>query len=222
MPKPIRIAIAEDHKGLLEAFASAIVMADPNINVVIQATDGEKLIEQMKKTEVDVILLDLRMPNMDGQDALHIIRKKFSQNIKIVIYSTFDDKNTIKKYLAKGANSFITKSTDLSNVLEGIREVHKIGTHCNELVTPELLEEIEKESAKQNVAVRGDHLTESEIVVFKLMCKGLSSEEIAKQLNRSEKTIGNHRYSISKKVGTSNHMLLMEYAIMNGIHKPGV
>ena len=221
MSDKIRIGIAEDHKMFSKTLTD-FLNNENDIQVLFNAENGAQLLDQLEINPVDIILLDLDMPIMDGREALHIIRKKFDKELKIIILSWHDEELTIRKYMKAGANAYLVKDDDPNALIEGIREVYESGVYFHDKVSPQLVEELMNDDDLVFKAIKDDPLSKTEIEVLKLLCQGKTSEEIAQLWNRSTKTINNHRFRISKKLDIHNHMLLMEYAIIHGIHEPNV
>ena len=188
------------------------------IKIVLEAANGLELLDGLKTNKIDVILLDLEMPHMDGREALHIIRKKYNEDLKIIILSSHYDDLYIRKYMLSGANAYLSKGTGFDTLVKAIRSVYKEGHFFHDKLSPELVAEIMSETKNTYPVLEGEPLTEREIEVVKLLCKGLSSIEVGLQLNLSHRTIENHRHRILTKIGGHNGMAIMEYAIKKGYY----
>lgn len=217
MSNKIKIAIADDHSIFCETLKN-MLSNEPDFQIKFTALNGKQLLEGIEKNNIDVVILDLDMPILDGREALHIIRKKYGKGIKVIILSMHYSIHHIERYLRSGANSYLSKSTNYAILTEAIRSVHETGIYFNEDLTSDLLESIQEISKHIYPVLEGDPLSETEIVVLKLICKELSSSEIAEELKRSPRTIENHRSRIMKKIGAKNSLGIMEYAIKNGFH----
>lgn len=217
MSAQIKIAIAEDH-DLLRNLLIEHLDEEDKFAVEIGVGNGRDLLDGLDEKPVDIILLDLDMPVMDGREALHIIRKKYGRLPKVIILSMHYNDLSIRKYLKSGANAYLPKGCNFDVLVECIQEVFENGVFFYDKVSPELMAEILLDASLPFRAVQGDHLTNMELTVLKLLCEGYTSDEIAEKVSRSPRTIECHRYRISQKTGIKNHMKLMEYAIINGIH----
>lgn len=215
----INIAIAEDHEIFAKLMAESLE-EEPQFHVKINAQNGQELLDRMANEEIDVIILDLDMPILDGRDALTIIRKKFNEDIKIIILSMHYEELYIRKYLKSGANAYLGKGCHYETLVECIEEVHQSGIFFHDKVSPKLIEELLNDESTTFRVLKGEPLSKTEIQVLKLLCKGLSSLKIAELLGRSSRTIDNHRYRMMKKLGIHNSMELMEYAIVHKYHEP--
>ena len=169
----------------------------------------------MDNTEVDVILLDLDMPVMDGREALHIIRKRFKKEIKIIILSLHYSEEHVRKYMGAGADCYLSKESDHKTLVDAIKGVHEKGYFFYDKVSPKLVSELMNNVAHSG-AVDGDPLSKREIEVIKMICHGLTSQEIAKRLRLSIRTVENHRHRISKKIKARNTADIIVHAIKNG------
>lgn len=217
MSDKIRIGIAEDHQIFIDALSTLLNM-QANMEIVLIANDGQELLDKLQTTEIDVLLLDLDMPVMTGSEALRIIRRKYQQQIKVIILSTHDESMYIRRLMQSGANSYLIKSCDFEIMKEAIESVHETGNYFYDEVTPELLLEL-REGEKTYETMKGEALSNTEIKIVQMLCKQMSCQDIAKELNRSPRTIENHRYHIMKKIDANNAMGMMEYAIIHEIHK---
>lgn len=217
----INIAIAEDHEIFANLMAESLA-EESQFDVVINAQNGQDLLDRMNDVKVDVVILDLDMPIMDGRDALAHIRKKFDDNVKIIILSMHYEEPYIRKYLQSGANSYLGKGCHYETLVECIEEVYHSGIYFHDKVSPELIEELLNDESTSFKVLKGEPLSKTEIQVLKLLCQGMSSGKIAETLQRSSRTIDNHRYRMMKKLGIHNSMELMEYAIVHKHHEPNL
>lgn len=218
----INIAIAEDHEIFANLMAESLE-EEPQFHVQINSQNGQELLDKLEhEKKIDVIILDLDMPILDGRDALTLIRKKFHKDIKIIILSMHYEELYIKKYLKSGANAYLGKGCHYETLVECIEEVHQSGIFFHDKVSPKLVEDLLDDESTIFKVLKGESLSKAEIEVLKLLCKGHSSARIASILGRSSRTIDNHRYRMMKKLGIHNSMELMEYAIIHKHHEPNI
>lgn len=215
----INIAIAEDHEIFANLMAESLG-EEENFDIKIKARNGQELIDQMETQQIDVIILDLDMPILDGRDSLKIIRKRFDEDIKVIILSMHYEELYIRKYLKSGANAYLGKGCQYETLVECIEEVHSSGIYFHDKVSPKLVEELLNDESTIFRVLHGEPLSRTEIQVLKMLCKGYSSAKISELLGRSSRTIDNHRYRMMKKLGIHNSMELMEYAIVHNYHEP--
>jgi DNA-binding NarL/FixJ family response regulator len=209
----IKVIIADDHvifrKGLF-----TILNEINNIKVVGEAANGNELLELLKKTEVDVILMDIKMPKMDGIEATKRVRALYPQ-IKIIALTMYEEISYFNKMSEVGAAGFLLKKTNQDELEKAILTVLDDGNYYSE----EFISSLEK----QRVSLAGKKtdvvLTDREREVLELICKGMSNPEISKHLGLSQRTIDGHRARLFEKTGAKNAPHLVMFAIKNGLIK---
>ncbi|MFT6983875.1 MAG: DNA-binding NarL/FixJ family response regulator [Crocinitomicaceae bacterium] len=217
MENDIRIAVAENH-SILRNTMVRMLNGEEGIHAAIEAGNGKDLLDQLTNTQVDVIILDLDMPVMDGKEAHYNIRRKYS-HIKVLILSMHLTKLHVEKYISNGANGYLSKDIDYDDLVKAINKVHKSAYYFDENVTPELIEEIALNTIRKVKFLENDQLSNREIQVLAMICAQKSSPEIAKEIKISCRTVESHRNNIMKKAGVKNGLGLMEYAIKKGYYE---
>lgn len=214
MNSTIRIAIADDHTLFRKSLSDALTY-DFNLNVVFGASNGAELIYNLATNPVDVILLDLRMPVMSGFEALKIIKDKYPL-IKIIVVSMDDNLAFVVNSFECGASAHLSKQCDIEELLDAIRMTHNHGYYFTDDFPKEMINKIiNKKSVPQ---VLGDFtISEREKEIIRQICLEKGSKEISEELKIAERTVQNHRYKISKKIGTSSSVGFLVYALLNGI-----
>lgn len=211
----IKIAIADDYKiyrdGLKVGF-----MSDDNLDVVLEADNGEALLEGLPVAKPDVIIMDLKMPIMDGMEATKEVRKRFNA-IKVLVVTMYEDDKFIIHMMENGANGYLLKNADSDEIIKSIYSVHETGYYFNDLVNKALLKKLllkgnVKPSFNQNI-----EFTERELEVLKLICEEKTAAEIGKVLFISARTVEGHRTKLIEKVGVRNTAGLVMFALKNGI-----
>jgi DNA-binding NarL/FixJ family response regulator len=211
----INIAIADDYKIFRDGLKVGMA-ADQNLNVVLEADNGEDLLNGLKDQKVDVIIMDLKMPIMDGMEATKEVRKKFD-GIKVLVVTMYDDDKFIIHLMENGANGYLLKNADSDEIRKSIYAVHHNGYYFNDLVNKALLKKLVlkgniKPSFNQNV-----ELTERELEVLKLICEEKTAGEIGKEIFLSPRSVEGIRQRLIEKVGVRNTAGLVMFAIKNGI-----
>ena len=211
----INIAIADDYKIFRDGLKVGMA-ADQNLNVVLEADNGEDLLKGLKDQKVDVIIMDLKMPIMDGMEATKEVRKKFD-GIKVLVVTMYDDDKFIIHLMENGANGYLLKNADSDEIRKSIYAVHHNGYYFNDLVNKALLKKLVlkgniKPSFNQNV-----ELTERELEVLKLICEEKTAAEIGKEIFLSPRSVEGIRQRLIEKVGVRNTAGLVMFAIKNGI-----
>ncbi len=211
----IKIAIADDYKIFREGLKVGL-SADENFEVVLEADNGEDLLKELEKTTPDVILMDLKMPLMDGMEATKEVRKKYP-SIKVLVVSMYDDDKFIIHLMETGANGYLLKNTEPDEIRRSIYAVHENGYYFNDLVNKALLKKLVlknnlKPSFNQNV-----ELSERELQVLKLICEEKTANEIGKEIFLSPRSVEGIRQRLIEKIGVRNTAGLVMFAIKNGM-----
>jgi two-component system, NarL family, response regulator len=202
--KRIRILIAEDHL-IARAGLGAIVNAQRDMTVVAEAENGEQARVLYARHRPDVALMDMRMPVMDGLEAITAIRAEFPE-ARIVALSTFGGDEDIRKALLAGAQAYLTKDVLHDDLIGAIRAVHA----GQQYLPAQVRATLEAESNHPDLTVR-------ETDVLRLIVKGLSNKQIAFQLGIAEDTVKNHVKSVLKKLAADDRTLAATRAIQRGI-----
>lgn len=211
----IKIAIADDYKIYRDGL-KVNLSADDNLDVVLEADNGEDLLHGLTGAQPDVIIMDLKMPIMDGMEATKEVRKRFNA-MKVIVVTMYEDDKFIIHMMENGANGYLLKNADSAEIIKSIYSVHETGYYFNDLVNKALLKKLllkgnVKPSFNQNI-----ELTERELEVLKLICEEKTAAEIGKELFISVRTVEGHRTKLIEKVGVRNTAGLVMFALKNGI-----
>jgi DNA-binding NarL/FixJ family response regulator len=211
----IKIAIADDYRIFREGLKVGL-SADDNLEVVLEADNGEDLLKGLQAITPDVILMDLKMPIMDGMEATKEVRKKYPV-VKVLVVSMYDDDKFIIHLMENGANGYLLKNAEPDEILRSIYAVHENGYYFNDLVNKALLKKLIlknnfKPSFNQNV-----ELTEREQEVLKLICQEKTAIEIAKEIFLSPRSIEGIRQRMIEKIGVRNTAGIVMFAVKNGL-----
>lgn len=213
--KIIRLALAEDHNVYRKALVDALHLSNDNFNVIFHVANGQELIYELRKNPVDVIILDIHMPIMSGNEALKIIRAEFP-SIKIVILSMIDDHLTATEFIRNGAHAFLPKDCEIDDLSNAIHSVMDQGYYFNNMYPIDLLDKmIQNEDVVPKKET--EPLSDREIEVLRLACQEMCSKKISDKLFISVRTVENHRHHINSKVGARNSIGLLVYALHNGL-----
>lgn len=215
MSKTIRIAITEDHPILLESMRT-FLDSIPDFQVVITATNGEELLKKMTSKPVDIVLLDLEMPILDGRKTLQILHRRIKKTPRVIILSMHGGTAFVHKYMVSGACAYLDKGCDLSELMDAIRVVFSTGHYFSPHIPEDLRLEILFDQSNGQSDTEDDILTEREIEVLRLLCEGMPSKDVAKTLNLSSRTIENHRRRIYSKLGAVNTLSMLREAVRKG------
>jgi len=204
--KNISLVVVEDHQLVREMWTSLFV-DNPEIEVVGECGGFDEAIEMIKDKKPDIVLLDINLPGASGMDAVPLIRK-FSPSTRIIAVSMHNQPVYAKKMLQMGAKGYVTKNSSPQEMLESIAEVMKGKTFvCAEIknsLFDQLLEEKVDGPDVKDLSIR-------EIEIIKLIVKGLSSKEIAANLQIAVRTVEVHRHNILQKLGVKNTASLINF-----------
>jgi len=207
---PIKVLIADDHQLFREGLANLLVDA-ADIEVVAQAENGLVVLEKVRFSEPDIILMDIGMPQMNGIDTTLALRKEFP-NVKTIALSMHDEKLYVKGMLEAGAWGYLLKNCTYDQLVEAINTVYNGEKYLDTLATKIIIQDYLK-----NDSGGMTKLTERESEVLKLLALGKSIREISEELFISIKTVGSHKQSIFDKLELENMAQLIKFALKNDI-----
>ena len=215
----IRILIVDDHQIMIDGIKS-MLSKEPEIMVIAHANNGKQAIDLLENIEVDVILMDVEMPVMNGIDATTHIAKKYP-NINIIALTTYDEKSIINIMLDAGAKGYILKNINRSILVEAIQSVANgmpyYGTDVAIALAKDSLNEKTRISNPETTFIDTSNLSKREIEILKLIVNGSSNKEIGETLFISPKTVETHRNNIMKKLDVHNTASLVKKAIKSGL-----
>src|SRR5438270_5862290 len=217
----ISVALADD-QALVRAGFRALLDAEDDIEVVGEASDGEEAIRVARRTAPDVLLMDIRMPGVDGLEATRVITADDRlANVRVVILTTFDLDEYVFEALRIGASGFLVKDTDPAELVAAVRAVARGDALLSPGVTRRLVAEFATRSRRPAPAADLDLLTEREREVVALVGEGLSNDEIAERLIMSPATAKTHVSRAMVKLGTRDRAQLVVLAYESGLVRPG-
>lgn len=189
----VRLVLADDHALVLEGL-SALIAAEPDLRVVATATDGERLLDAIRRFRPDVVVMDWQMPFMDGAACLRRIRSE-GLPVRVLVLSAFGDADTLRKAVELGADGFALKTEPPQNTIAAIRQIA-----AGQIVFPQAARRwlTGPDRSAPNA------LTEREEEILALVAEGQSNAQIATALNLSENTVKFHLRNIFAKLGVSN------------------
>jgi len=210
--EPIKVLITDDHPVVREGL-SAMLNKEPDIQVVGEAENGTEAIDKAKELQPDVVLMDLRMPEVDGVEAMRQIRAA-NPGIKFIVLTTYDNDEYIFKGIEAGARAYLLKDAPREELFKAIRAVYKGESLIEPAVAGKVLDRFAELSRQAQVV---DALSEREVEVLKLMAKGAANKEIAAGLCISESTVKTHIQTIFQKLGVGDRTEAVTEAIKKGI-----
>ncbi|MCA6366414.1 MAG: response regulator transcription factor [Cytophagales bacterium] len=202
----IKLAIAEDHKQYRKAIVHALLLEN-NFEVVLLADNGVDLLEQLKNIVPDIILMDIRMPHMDGLKATDQVREQYPK-IKIIALSQhYIESNIIKMYI-QGVRSFVGKEDDLEELFKAIKVVYQGGAY----MTERSFEIIQRNLTLVNGNTDRLEISKDDKIIINMILEGLTSKQIGEKLNKSHRTIEDIREKLYVKLRVNNKMQLVALA----------
>lgn len=211
----IRVCLVDDQKLIRDGIANLLNLTS-DVEVVAEAGDGAQCLKVLESTEVDVILMDLSMPVMDGIQTIQAMQKK-AIDIPVIILTTFDDHELILKGIQSGAMGYLLKDVSLETLLSSIKSVHAGERLIQPAITDRLLEGLKGLDTGFSAPEPVEALTAKETEVLGLMASGCSNKEISNMLHKSEGTIKNHVSSVLAKLGVRDRTRAVLLAIEKGL-----
>lgn len=207
----LKILIADDHavvrRGLKQIFEET-----PDISVIEEAVNGRDVMDKVSKHKVDLVILDIKMPDKNGLDVLKELRHKHP-DIPVIILSIYSEDLFAKRAFKIGASGYLTKETAPDELVKAIRQVIAGGKYVSTKFAESLVFDLASDSKK----LPHEQLSDREFQVMRLLASGKKLTEIADQLFLSSKTISTNRTRILKKMKMKTNAELIRYAIKNSL-----
>jgi DNA-binding NarL/FixJ family response regulator len=210
----MKIIICDDQAVVRDGL-EMLLSLEKDIDVVGTAQDGAEALEQAGQKGPDLVLMDLKMPGMNGIEATRQIRAKYP-DIKILVLTTYDDDEWVFDAIRAGASGYLLKDMPREKVVEAIRGTLEGKSFIDPVVAGKLLDQVSSRGTQPS-SLLTDKLTGREIDVLQLVAKGLNNAEIAGQLHLSEGTVRNHISAILDKLGVSDRTQAAVIAIQHGL-----
>lgn len=219
----IRVMIADDHPIVRDGLKKLLNLED-DIEVVAVASDGREVLDQVAQFQPDIILLDLRMPNLDGITTLQTLQQRDCPS-KVIILTASEDKNEFVQAMKHGARGIVLKQTASELIVKSIRKVHAGEIWLDSQTTAAVMRQFAS-PASESYPVQGGRvrarspLSAREREIVALVAQGYKNKEMAEKMFISEQTVKNHLHNIFDKLGVSDRLELALYAIHKGLHLP--
>jgi DNA-binding NarL/FixJ family response regulator len=219
---PIRVLIADD-QALVRAGFRMILDAEDDLEVVGEASDGREAVDAARRLKPDVVLMDIRMPELDGIEATRRVLAAADEGaVRVLMLTTFDINEYVYEALRAGASGFLLKDVPPEQLADGIRVVAGGDALLAPSITRRLIQEFARAGPPAGPPPKGlDELTARELEVFKLVARGLSNAEIAAELIVSETTVKTHVARLLMKLGLRDRVQAVVLAYEAGIAVPG-
>jgi DNA-binding NarL/FixJ family response regulator len=222
-PRKIKVMIADDHPIVRDGLRKLLLLED-DIDVVGEACDGRDLLDKASESQPDVILLDLRMPNLDGLGALQTLQHTGSK-ARVIILTASEDKNEFVQAMKLGCSGIVLKQTSADLIVKSIRKVYGgeiwLDSNTTAAVMRQFASPLDGGTGGSLGRVRErSPLSNREREIVGLVAQGYKNKEMAEKMFISEQTVKNHLHNIFDKLGVSDRLELALYAIHKGLHLP--
>jgi DNA-binding NarL/FixJ family response regulator len=215
----IPVAVADDHSLFRKGLVS-LLEEQEFIGNIYEASNGQELLEIIEQADPKpgLVLLDVRMPVMDGVEATEKIRALYP-DMKIIILTMQDDENFIVFMIEKGINGYLLKNVEPEELEKALEMLRTRDIYFNEKLSELVLRTLQSKGRRPNGIYYDSLFTERELEVIRLICEEYTNAEIADKLNVSKRTVEGHRTLIFEKAGVKNTAGLVLFAVRNGIVK---
>lgn len=214
----IKLALADD-QALFRRGMAMLLRDMPDVQVVFECSNGEELLTGLKGNAIDIVLLDLEMPVMDGMETMKRIRADHP-SVKVIVLSMHHEEKFIVHLMELGANGYVVKTAEPDEIENAVRSVASSGYHFSEMVSRVMLHGLVKKEKLKPTFSDVEPLTERELEVLRLICQELTTTEIAGKLFLSPRTVEGHRNNILLKIGARNTAGIVVYAMSKGLYTP--
>ncbi len=215
----LRVVVADD-QALVRAGLALILGTEPDITVVAEAADGLEALRVVAEHRPDLVLMDVRMPGLDGIETTRRLDREAGAP-PVLVLTTFDDDDVLWGAVRAGAQGFVLKDTAAEDLVRAVRVVAGGGSWLDPRVTPRLLDVV-RSSGPRQAAIRSlDRLSDRENEVLRLMAQGANNVEIAGSLHVGERTVKSHISSIFTKLGARDRAAAIVIAFDAGLVVPG-
>jgi len=216
----IRILIADDHPIVRDGLKKLLSLED-DFEIVGEAADGCEVLDKVQELDPDVLLLDLRMPNLDGLSALKTLQQT-NKRTRVIILTASEDKNEFVQAMKLGCSGIVLKQTAPELIVKSIRKVHGgeiwLDSHTTAAVMRQFAAPGEVGGSASGKTRERSPLSHREREIVQLVAQGYKNKEMAEKMFISEQTVKNHLHNIFDKLGVSDRLELALYAIHKGLH----
>ncbi|MEJ7766177.1 MAG: response regulator transcription factor [Chitinophagaceae bacterium] len=209
----IKIAIADDHKIFRDGIRMALKEKEC-LRILWEAEDGKDLMDKMQLVRPDVLLMDIRMPEVDGINAIPILRKEYEQ-LKIIVLTMYDNQEMITMIMEMGANAYLTKTSAPEEIFQAILACVDNDFYFNEVVNKAVLAKLQNRRNIRQFYPNPVKFSDKEVKILKLLADDKTTNEISKEVFLSPRTVETIRQSMKSKVGAKTIAGLIVYGMRN-------
>jgi DNA-binding NarL/FixJ family response regulator len=211
----IRLGIADDHK-IFRTGLKATLEDNPDFDLIVEASNGKQLIAQLATSVPDVILMDIKMPEMDGIQTTAQVKQRYP-GVKVLALSMFNEDKYIVDMMKAGASGYLLKNAEPEEIIEAISTVYHKDYYFNEHLSVTLIKQLAGNTPSGNAAMSLADFNEREIEVLRLVCQECSNQEIADKIFLSVRTVEGYRARLFEKTRSKNLVGLVIFAVKTGI-----
>jgi DNA-binding NarL/FixJ family response regulator len=215
----ITVVLADDQALVRRGFR-LILEAEPDIEVVAEAEDGQQAIDAVRRHRPAMVLMDIQMPGLDGLEATRRILTPAGNQTRVLILTTFERDDYVFEALQIGASGFLLKTAPPEDLLTAVRVVSRGEALLSPSVTRRVIQEVTRHQRRAPRSPDLDRLTQRELEVLRLLAEGRSNAEIAAELYLSEATVKTHTSSILSKLGLRDRVQVVIFAYKQGLTEP--
>lgn len=211
----IRIALVDDQTLVREGICGLLALSE-KVEVVAEGSDGEDVVDMARNSMPDLFLMDIRMPRLNGIEAIRRLRES-GCNTPVIILTTFDDHDLVMDGINAGATGFLLKDVSLETLIDAIESVHAGGSVIQPVLTEALLRRVREQGLGFDSVREPEALTPRETEILRLVAAGYSNREISSMLSKSEGTVKNHVSNILSKMGVRDRTRAVLKALELGL-----
>ncbi len=215
MAERLRVFIADDH-AVLRAGLRMLIEAQPDMQVVGEAEDGEEAVRRMLSLHPDVALIDVNMPKLDGLETIRQL-KAAAPRVRALVLSMYDDEGYLRRALEDGASGYVLKKAADTEVMAAIRAVARGEVYVYPSLTHLLVNRYLGRPKEPQPSPSSEELSEREMEVLKLLAAGYTSQQVGNQLALSAKTVETYKARVMEKLNLQSRVDLVRYALRHGL-----
>ena len=213
----IRIAVVEDHALMRELLVNGL-KKEPNIVVSFHAANGKEFFEKLANKEIEIAIVDLEMPEMDGKEVLEILQRQHP-DIKVIILSMHTNIWMVAELIQMGAKSYMKKNCTFEELVDALYNVKFKGYHTSDIVGEAMFLQADNKAKKEAMMINFN-FSERDLLVIRLICSGSKSTEIAERLHLTRKSIDGIRARLFKALNAKTPADFARKSIENGLYQP--
>lgn len=211
----IKLMVVDDQTLVREGIKSLLGLSD-KVTVVAEAENGEDALDVLNNNEIDVLLMDIRMPKMTGIEAMQALSES-KVTTPVIMLTTFDDHQLVLEAITAGAKGYLLKDVSLETLVEGIEKVHAGETLIQPAITEKVLQGLQGKRTDFDSFEKPESLSEKEVEILRLMAAGCSNKEISQAMFKSEGTVKNQVSNVLAKLGVRDRTRAVLKAIELGV-----